>query len=211
MIIIQHSNRYSYKKVKYLWDIIDELLEKYNADTRLFSVVSRDKLAFHTMYSYGLRPSEALYLRSNDINVDNNDKNYGCITVSTPVNQGSKPNKLISTYKTRIVYPLFYNIANDLKAYFKILEFNQTTTDNYVFRKSNEEFLSVASLNKRLKTYNSKSNYTEIIKTLHSFRQLYITDLFADGSISLNFISNQIGQSITNNLIYSPLTQNPWR
>jgi hypothetical protein len=75
----------------------------------------------------------------------------------------------------------------------------------YAFILPNGKQMTISYLNQRLKHYNKYIPEACRIEHLYVFRQYYIYDILNIKGITQSFISKQIGNSTSENLLYSNL------
>ncbi len=204
MYNIDFSDRFTYLKTYRFWNVLDSIKSMYQKDSLDFFIINRDKIIFQLSYSYGLRPLEIISLKRNDLNFDNkNDSNeaFGSIYVSS-----TKNNSFNNTNQSRLVYPIFKAVTEDIYKYLDLYDLMYLTHKNSsLFHSSKGNLFNLHYLNSRLQYYNSKLDSNYRIESLYFFRQYYIADLFRIEGIAQSFINLQIGNNTTNNQIYNHL------
>lgn len=197
--------RFTYPKTKDFWDTIEQIELSYSIDSLDYTVTKRDKIIFQLLYSYGLRPSEALSLSITDFNFDNIENDFGSLgSIFVDCR-----NIYSVTHQHRLVYPLFPEITEEIKAYLEIHNlFFKNTGNTNIFITTTGNALTLPYINNRLNHYNSKLPFSKKVDSLNTFRQYYIADLLRLEGISQSFINNQIGNNIISNQVYLHLQPN---
>lgn len=193
MDLIEYSiyKRFSYPKVKGLLDILIATDSSRSDNYSDYSVIKRDKIIFQILYSYGLRPSEALSLSIFDLNfynTENGNNSFGSIFISA----GNK----------RLVYAIFPEVTIEIKNYLNLHNLRNKVPTSIFFETATGNKLTIPYLTSRLKYYNTKLPCSMQIDSLYTFREYYIADLLRIKGVSQSFINNQIGNNILSNQVY---------
>jgi Site-specific recombinase XerD len=122
--------RFSYSKTIDFWDSIKKIESLYSEDSLDYTVTKRDKIIFMLLYSYGLRPTEALKLSILDFNfneVENDIESFGSIYIKN----------------SRLVYPLFPEVTKEIKTYLEVFNvlFNPSVSSVFTTTKGNKQYI----------------------------------------------------------------------
>lgn len=193
------KTRFTYQKTLYFWNAIEKTLQSYVVNSVDYFAVKRDNLLFLLCYSYGLRVSEAIYLHTNDINIDeknSQDESYGSIFINNGLS-------------SRLIYPVYHEVIKEIETYIEMKTYlPRTSPNNYMLITTKGDALNSHYVNNRLRYYNLMVPPVNKIPSMYTFRQYYIADLLRIKDISQSFINNQIGNNYISNQIYSHLLPN---
>jgi len=185
------NKRYTYSKTIDFWDSIKKIESLYSEDSLDYTITKRDKIIFMLLYSYGLRPTEALNLSIFDFNfneAENDIDSFGSI--------------YIKSNNARLVDPIFPEVTKEIKNYLDIFNIFFKPSASSVFTTTKGNAITIPYLTSRLKLYNAKLPPSKRIDSLNTFRQYYIADLLRIKEFTQSFINNQIGNNILSNQVY---------
>lgn len=207
MYTIELNTRFTYRKTSAFWNSIKSVELALTKDSIDYTVAKRDYTLFQLCYSYGLMPTEALNLTRSDFNFGSKETDsdaFGSVYVAGKSSYNVH-------YASRLVYPIFPEITEEICGYLDIYDlYFKTPYNSFIFASTKGNQLTMHYMNYRLKYYNSKVRPCDRIQSLNHFRQYYIADLLRIPGISQAFINNQIGNNILSNQVYSHLQPNKY-
>jgi integrase len=188
-------DRFTYSKMSCFLKSMDAAESSCPYSSPEHMVIKRDKIFFQLCYSYGLRPTEVLNLKRNNLNFDktdiSTDAEYGSIFISNDKHQ------------SRLVYSIYTDVILDILEYLDIYDIHYKSYQNrYLFHSYKGNPLSLRYMSNRLRYYNSRLICSNRIESLYLFRLYYITDLLRIKDIPQDFINRQIGNTVINNQVY---------